>query len=109
MPKVESRGSGRGELALLYEAGPTWQEIRRPLPDGGESVVVELESPGLRFDGWGVVLLRTELRIVRVGTLGAAWVLFDATDGIQMWLSGQLEVPEGVIVQVEVGEGRIHP
>lgn len=100
-----TRAADDPALVLLRDAdGETWKEIRKGLPDGGRSIVVQIESPGLRASSWAVVLLWTKLVLTRVGTKGAAWALFSPADRVQFWLPGDLDVEAGWPLEVEVSE-----
>lgn len=100
-----TRVSAEPALVLLHDGGSdSWREIRKNLPDGGRSIVVQIESPGLRASSWAVVLLHTKLVVTRVGTKGAAWAAFDSADRVQFWLPGDLDVEAGWPLEVEVSE-----
>lgn len=101
---VDGRRS-TGELVLLREDGQRWRETRRPLPDGGSSVVVRFPPMALGASAWLLCVLESDFCIVRVGTAGASWARLEAERRVQVWLPGPLEVPEDVPVEVELSEG----
>ncbi len=95
---------GPSRVSLLYDAGGTWREIPRVLPEGFGGGWLEISSPGLSGNGWIVALLDVRASLLRVGTLGAAWATFEPEEHVQLWVPSKIEVPEGVLVQVELGE-----
>jgi len=99
------RGAKAGaELVVLHDRRDEWRELRIALPEGLVSGELEFQSPGLAARGWIVALLGTKSVLRRVGTLGAIWALFDGDEGVQLWLPGELAIPEKVVVQVEFSE-----
>ena len=93
------------ELVVQFESGEVWDELRVALPEGLRAGELEFVSPGLRSHGWTLSLLRTKSVLLSIGTMGAIWQAFHADDSVQLWLPGDLQVPEGVVVQVSFGEG----
>lgn len=93
------------ELLVLYDAGSDcWDEIRVPLPEGLREGRLEFISPGLEARGWVLSLLRTSARLLSVGTMGASWEDFDIAAGVQLWIPGDVFVPEGAVVEVAFAE-----
>ena len=101
---VTSRVVGLQRVSILHDAGCVWREICRALPEGFGGGWIEIPSPGLSANGWIVALLDVRAVMVRVGTLGAAWVTFEPEENVQLWVPAKIEVPEGVLVQVEISE-----
>jgi hypothetical protein len=101
---VDGRWS-TGELVLLREDGQRWRETRRPLPDGGGSVVVRFPPVSLGASAWLLCVFESPLCIVRVGTAGASWANLDPDRHVQVWLPGPLAVPADVPVEVELSDG----
>lgn len=101
---VASRVAGLQRVSLLYDAGGAWREICRALPEGFGGGWMEIPSPGLEANGWIVALLDVRASLLRVGTLGAAWATFEPEEHVQLWVPSKIEVPEGVLVQVELWE-----
>jgi hypothetical protein len=78
------------------------------LPEGFVEGKMTIESPGLLPESWLVAVLHTTAVLARVGTLGASWTVYEPEDRVQLWLPGNVVVPAGVMVEIELAEGQGH-